>query len=179
MPSERLASALIIEVPEAEAAVQHYRQRLDASAPLGIGAHITVLAPFMPADMIDAAILTQLEQLFAGMARFRVRLVRTGWFGNQVLWLDPQDPAPFCALTQLVYRAFPAFPPFEGRHDDVVPHLTVGHGHPVSELRTAEDAIGAHLPIEASVAAVTLVTEQSPGGHWAKTALFGLSSRDL
>jgi hypothetical protein len=50
MPSEHLASALIIEVPEAEAAVQRHRQRLDANAPLGIPAHITVLAPFMPPD---------------------------------------------------------------------------------------------------------------------------------
>lgn len=176
MPSERLESALITEVPEAEAAVHRHRERLDANAPLGVPAHITVLAPFIPPGMIDTAILTQMGWLFAGLAGFRFQLDRTAWFGEQVLWLAPRDPAPFRALTQLVYQAFPAFPPFEGRHDDVVPHLTVGHGHPISELRTAEDAIQAHLPIDASVAAITLMTEQSAEGHWAKTATFALSA---
>ncbi len=176
MASESLQSALIIEIPEAEPAVQRHRERLDANAPLGIPAHITVLAPFMPPDTIDTAVLTQIEQLFADLTRFRFRLDRTDWFGEQVLWLAPRDPAPFRALTQRVYRAFPAFPPFEGRHDDVVPHLTIGHGHPLNELRTAEDAVQAHLPIEASVAAITLMTERYAGGHWAKTATFALSA---
>jgi hypothetical protein len=48
--SPGLESALIIEVSEAEPAVQHYRERLDANAALGILAHTTMLAPFMPAQ---------------------------------------------------------------------------------------------------------------------------------
>ena len=35
-------SGLIVEVPEAEPAVARLRDRLDASSPLGIPAHITV-----------------------------------------------------------------------------------------------------------------------------------------
>jgi hypothetical protein len=35
-------SGLIVQVPEAEPAVARLRERLDASAPLGIPAHITV-----------------------------------------------------------------------------------------------------------------------------------------
>ena len=46
----------------------------------------------------------------------------------------------------------------------------------MSELRTAEDAIQAHLPIDASVTAITLMTEQSAGGQWVKTATFALSA---
>jgi hypothetical protein len=52
-------SGLIIEVPEAEPAVRQHRERLDASAPLGIPAHITVLFPFMPPETIGAATLTR------------------------------------------------------------------------------------------------------------------------
>ena len=168
-----MQSALIIEVPEAEPAVRRHRERLDANALLGIPAHITVLAPFMPADMID---LSQLGRLFADVSRFRFVLDHTDWFGEQVLWLGPRDPAPFRALTDRVYQAYLAFPPFEGRHDVVVPHLTVGHGHPLDELRDAEAAVRPYLPIEASVDAVTLVTEQSTGGPWAKAAAFALAS---
>jgi 2'-5' RNA ligase len=124
--------------------------------------------------MIDTAILTQIGQLFADLTRFRFQLSRTDWFGEQVLWLAPQDPAPFRALTQLVYQAFPAFPPFEGRHDDLVPHLTVGHGHPLSDLRAAEQTVQSHLPIDAQATAVTLMTQQSTGGQWTRAATFTL-----
>jgi 2'-5' RNA ligase len=167
-------SGLIIEVPEAEPAVRHHRERLDASAPLGVPAHITVLFPFMPPGMIDTAALTRLEELFTGTSRFRFQLDHTDWFGDEVLWLAPGDARPFSALTQHVFRAYPAFPPFEGQFSDVVPHLTIGHGHPLDDLRAAEDSVQAHLPIDASAAAVTLLTQQSAGGHWTRTATFTL-----
>lgn len=173
MTGDGLQSALIIEVPEAEPAVRRHRDRLDSNALLGIPAHITVLAPFMPADMID---VNQLGRLFADVTGFRLVLDHTDWFGEQVLWLAPRDPAPFRALTDRVYQAYPAFPPFEGRHDDVVPHLTIGHGHPLDELRDAEAAVQLYLPIKASVDAVTLMTEQYDGGHWLTTATFALMS---
>jgi 2'-5' RNA ligase len=167
-------SGLILEVPEAEPAVRQHRERLDASAPLGIPAHITVIFPFMPPETIDTATLTELEHLFAQVSRFRFRLDHTDWFGDEVLWLAPRDPGPFRALTQRVFQAFPAFPPYDGRFDDVVPHMTIGHGHPLSDLRTAEDSVQAHLPIDGYTTAVTLITRQSAGGHWTKAATFTL-----
>jgi 2'-5' RNA ligase len=162
-------------VPEAEPAVRQFRERFDASALLGIPAHITVLAPFMPSDAIDAAVLGQLGRLFADADRFGFRLDHTDWFGDEVLWLGLQDPAPFRALTGSVYQAFPAFPPFEGQFDEVVPHLTVGYGHTLGDLRAAEKAVRAHLPIDARASTITLMTQQSPGDRWSTTATFTLA----
>jgi hypothetical protein len=172
-PSPR--SGLIVEVPEAEPAVARHRERLDASAPLGIPAHITVLGPFMPPETINPAALAALEHLFAAVSRFRFQLDHTDWFGDQVLWLAPRDPDPFRALTKRAYQAFPEFPPFEGQFDDVVPHLTVGHGHPANDLRAAEESVRAHLPIDAQATAVTLMTQRSAGGRWTKAATFTLA----
>jgi 2'-5' RNA ligase len=174
MATEGPHSGLIVEVPEAEPAVRHHRERLDASAALGIPAHITILFPFMPPETIDAAALVRLGELFAPVSRFRFLLERTDWFGQEVLWLAPRDPSPFRALTQRVFQAFPAFPAFDGQFDDVVPHLTIGHGHPLTDLRAAENSVQAHLPIEASAAAISLLTQQSAGGRWVKTATFAL-----
>jgi hypothetical protein len=70
---------------------------------------------------------------------------------------------------------FPAFPPFEGKYDAVVPHLTVAWGHPLDRMRAAEAAIQDSLPIDARAEAVTLMTEQSAGSGWTKTATFALS----
>ena len=167
-------SGLIIEVPEAEPAVRDHRERLDASAPLGIPAHITILFPFMPPETIDAGTFAGLGKLFAEVSRFRFSLDHTDWFGDEVLWLAPRDPGPFRTLTQRVFRAYPAFPPYAGQFHDVVPHLTIGDGHPPDDLRAAENSVRARLPIEASATAVTLVTQQSAGGQWAKTATFTL-----
>ena len=175
MASPHAQSALILEVPEAEPAVQRLRERLDASALLGVPAHITVLAPFIPADAIDAAVLGQLDRLFAAVSRFRFQLDRTAWFGDEVLWLAPRDPRPFRTLTRAVVQAFPAFPPYEGQFGDSTPHLTVGKGHPLTDLRAAEASVRAHLPIDAQAIAVTLVTQQSTGGQWTKAANFALA----
>jgi 2'-5' RNA ligase len=154
--------------------VARHRERLDANSLLGIPAHFTVLFPFMPPEMIRPPVLGELERLFAAVPRFRFQLAGTAWFGQEVLWLAPGNPAPFRVLTDRVYEAYPAFPPFEGRHSDVVPHLTVGHGHPVADMRAAEESVRAQLPVEARATAVTLMTEQSPGGQWVRAARFAL-----
>ena len=94
MASQGPHSGLIIEVPEAEPAVRHHREHLDASAPLGIPAHITILFPFMPPETIGPLALAELEDLFAAAGRFRFQLNRTGWFGDNALWLPPATPDP-------------------------------------------------------------------------------------
>jgi|SRR5271154_2028944 len=174
MPSRGPHSGLIIEVPAAEPAVRHHRERLDANAPLGVPAHITVLFPFLPPETIGPATLGELGELFADVSRFRFCLGHTGWFGDDVLFLAPDDPGAFRALTERVFRAYPAFPPFEGQFDEVFPHLTIGHGHPLVDLRNAADSVQARLPIEASATAVTLMTQRSAGGRWTTTATFPL-----
>lgn len=151
------------------------RERLDANTPLGIPAHITVLSPFMPLDPVNPPELAALERLFAPVGRFSFQLSHTGWFGQDVLWLGPRDPAPFRALTGRVWRAFPGYPPFGGEFDDVVPHLTIGHGHPLDDLRAAEQSVQAHLPIDAHATAVTLVTRPAGGAPWTRAAEFRLA----
>lgn len=111
MADQRPRSGLMIEIPEAERAVARHRERLDASARLGIPAHITVLSPFILPQAISTAALARLERLFAAVSQFRFQLDRTAWFGDEVLWLAPHDPGPFRALTRSVVEAFPAFPP--------------------------------------------------------------------
>jgi 2'-5' RNA ligase len=173
--SPGLQSGLIVEIPAAEPAVGRHREHLDANAPLGIPAHITVLFPFMAPETIDKAVLTRLQSLFTEVSRFSFQLDHTDWFGDTVLWLGPHDPRPFQSLTEHVFENFPAFPPFGGRFDDVVPHLTVGHGHPPEDLRIAEKSVRKHLPIEGRVAAVTLIIQQSAGAQLMKAATFTLA----
>ena len=109
-----LSSGLIVEVPEVEPAVGELRSRLDGNARLGIPAHITVLYPFVPPAEIDDGVLRRLAGIFAAVPAFEHLLVRTSWFDEDVLWLAPEDDAPFRSLTESVQREFPDYLPFGG-----------------------------------------------------------------
>jgi 2'-5' RNA ligase superfamily len=174
MASYEARSALIVEVPAADPVVGRHRFELDANARLGIPAHITVLAPFMPTGRLGAQGRARLQALFAAVKAFDFRLDHTDWFGTTVLWLAPQDPAPFRELTEAVLAAFPEFPPFEAQFDEVVPHLTVGVESPIEAMRRAERDVASNLPVVGRATAVTLINELSPQGRWEAFASFPL-----
>ena len=119
-------SALIVAVPEAEPLVHEWRLRYD-NASLGIPAHVTVIFPFVPAQEIGGQLIAELRELFAAQQAFSFTLARVGRF-PEVAWLAPEPDEPFRRLTGLLASRYPDYPPYEGIHDDVVPHLTVGHG---------------------------------------------------
>ena len=63
-----LRTGLIVEVPDAEHVVAHWREQLDPHAMLGVPAHVTVLFPFAAPDRIDKGILTALRQVLSAGA---------------------------------------------------------------------------------------------------------------
>jgi 2'-5' RNA ligase len=190
MTGAEIGSVLLVPVPAAEAAVREHRARLDSSARDGVPAHITVLCPFLPPAEIGPAVLAELSGLFAGVPRFSFTLDQVRWFGESVVWLGPADESPFRKLTEVTAAAYPSYPPYGGVHEDVVPHLTIGHvsggqlGEPAerrgpAELRAAADAIRPLLPIEGEATAVTLMAGPPPGragppGQWRMVASFPL-----
>jgi 2'-5' RNA ligase len=173
-------SALLVQVPAAELAVAGYRARLDSSARDGVPAHVTVLYPFLPPTLADDAVLASLGRLFAGFPAFAFALDRVAWFGEDVVWLAPRDPAPFSALIRLASAAFPSCPPYGGEHPEVIPHLTIGHLGSPAELRAAGEAVRRQLPVEATAAEVTLMAGPAAGapdippGQWHVRASFPL-----
>ncbi|UYM05505.1 2'-5' RNA ligase family protein [Solicola gregarius] len=168
-------SALIVEVPEAEAAVGSHRAALDDSAALGVPAHLTVLVPFVDPARIDSATLDDLGELFARFSSFDFTLTRTDWFGNDVLWLGSEDSTPFRVLTEHVHSAYPDHPPYDGAFDDVVPHLTIAHDVEPERMRAAERAVAESLPIRAAARSVTLIAQTTRGGRWSELGRFRLA----
>lgn len=173
-------TALLVPVPAAERAVRRHRVRLDEAARDGVPAHITVLYPFLPPAGIGEPVLASLTGLFAGLAAFEFILDRIGWFGDQVVWLGPRDPAPFTALTIMAFAAFPSCPPYGGQHPEVIPHLTIGHAGGPQALRAAAGSVCPCLPIRAAAAEVILMAGPRPGtpgtppGQWRTIATFPL-----
>ena len=115
-----------------------------------------------------------LAAAIATVPRFSATFESTGWFGTNVLWLAPKPAAVFGALTTAVADAFPDYPPFGGRHEEVIPHLTVGHGVAASELREAAAGVLSCLPIRANVTEVALWCGTDVPGGWRRTMGFPL-----
>jgi hypothetical protein len=173
-------TALLVPVPAAEPVVGRHRARLDLAARDGVPAHITVLYPFLPVAGITSSLLGSLGRLFTAVAPFEFTLDRVDWFGEAVVWLGPRDPAPFTALTDSVFAAFPACPPYGGRHAKVIPHLTIGDSGNRQDLHAAADSVRSGLPVNAVAAEVILMAGPRPGsavippGQWRTIATFPL-----
>jgi 2'-5' RNA ligase len=168
-------TGLVVDVPEAEAVVAAQRLRLDPSAGLGMPAHVTLLFPFVSPEVLDGSVLDAVQGALAGFAAFDYRFERTAWFGAEVLWLAPADPAPFAALAERLWAAFPDYPPYGGAFEAVTPHLTVGQGDDVALLREAERAVLPYLPVAGRAERVSLSVLSATGGRWQPAATFDLS----
>ena len=167
-------SAVIVTVPSAEEAVWQHRARFDKAAGWGVPAHVTVLYPFVPPADIDDHVIERLATAIGSVPRFRATCETTGWFGADVLWLDPQPADLFRALTTAVVAAFPPYLPYGGEHDGVVPHLTVGHDVELARLREAEEQVLRHLPISMDVDAASLWCGAEAAGSWQQVAALPL-----
>jgi 2'-5' RNA ligase len=150
-------SALIVEVPEAEPAVHDWRLRYD-NARLGIPAHITLLFPFFPTGRLDERVRNELGELFATQPAISFSLTTVTVFPDETIWLAPEPSEPFRRLTELIVERYPEYPPYEGIHDEIIPHLTVTAGDASLQNDVAAD-LAPHLPIHAQTRAVTLLVE--------------------
>ena len=72
---------------------------------------------------------------------------------------------PFTELTNAVWRRWPDFPPYEGVHDVVIPHVTVSDSGRLD--------VELELPIAAHAHEVTLI-EEAENGRWAERRRFAL-----
>lgn len=153
-------TALIITVPEAEALVGDWRERYD-NASLGIPAHVTLLFPFVPSEKTDDTLLADLRELFGAQPAFSFSLSRVARF-PEVAWLAPEPATPFRRLTELIYARYPDYPPYEGVHDEIIPHLTVGVGDAALQDEI-EATLTPQLPIHAEARHVTLLVEDDVG----------------
>jgi 2'-5' RNA ligase len=163
MPRRR--TALIVAVPEAERLVSELRLAYDSSAALGVPAHITILFPFAPPKEIDEHALAD---VIARQPAFAFELTSVERFGAEITYLAPEPSGPFTALTRMVEERWPEYPPYEGAHEVVVPHLTVGE-------RMLD--LSPPLPIACHAHDVVLLEEDEPGGRWQERRRFPLGQR--
>lgn len=152
----------MVLAPRTGAVVASFRERFDSSSPTGMPAHVTVLYPFVDALDVTAAVLAEVDELASDTSAFAYRFDAVGRF-PAALYLAPSPSAPFVALTDAAAARWPQHPPYEGRFETVIPHLTV------ADTRAgfaAAHEVAALLPLEERADELVLLAE-SAGGRWA------------
>jgi len=170
-----METAIVVSFPEASPAVDRWREQTCGDrTSIGIPPHVTLLHPFVPAETVDERILAQLRSMFAARPAFDVVLEEARrWPG--MLYLAPDPPEPFVRLTEAIVERWPDYPPYEGIHDEVIPHLTVAYGDDAL-LSEVEADVSAKLPIAATAHEAVLLVELVPFVRWETRARFPLRS---
>ena len=83
------------------------------------------------------------------------------------MWLRPRPATPFVDLTAAVVQRWPEYPPYEGAHDEIIPHVTISMS-PID--------IDVPLPIAARAHEVTLIEQSDDDGRWSVRRRFPLGS---
>jgi len=151
-----------VTVPEAEPAVGELRLQHDSSAPLGVPAHITLIFPFAPPEAVDERAVAD---LFGRFRPFDFVLDSVERFEEGPVWLHPHPSAPFEDLIAAVWQRWPEYPPYEGRHDEPIPHLTISE--------TPLD-VYVELPIACRAHEVALIEQSESDGRWSVRGVFPL-----
>jgi len=167
-------SAFAVKVPAAEPIAADLRRRFDPTVALGVPAHITLLVPFMDPALITDEVLDRARRVLQRTAPFSFVLGKVGRF-PETAYLAPEPAAPFIEMTRALVKAFPEFPPYDGAHDDIVPHLSVAHGN-AQHAEEAAIELQARLlasgPVQARCTEVVLIENAS--GRWMDMHVFQL-----
>jgi 2'-5' RNA ligase len=156
-------SAIIVPV-QIPVAMGRLRDRMDPSAVDGVPPHVTLLYPFMSVDLLNPDVRGELERIVANEPAFPFRLASVGRWPN-VVYLTPEPDEPFRRLTQALAAAFPEYPPYEGVHETIVPHVTIAQDVPDDYYAAAEHALPAMLPVRA-VAREAWLIGHTPAQPW-------------
>ncbi len=118
---------LALMVPEAEPVVGSFRDQYDPSARRGLGAHITLIYPFLDSQWLSPQVLARLRDVIAGVPAPMFRLIEVRTFPS-VVWLAPEPAKHIMVLADALVAAFPDHPKGGGAFPDFVPHLTAARG---------------------------------------------------
>jgi len=170
MPSR---SSIMFLVPDAEPIVGHLRAAHDPAMFAGIGAHITLMFPFVPAPGVDATVVAAVEAHFAKQAHGPIELVfdRVDRF-PEVAYLALENPAPTIGVIRALAARWPEYPLYEGKFPEAVPHLTIAHGQ-ADVLDAVAREVSLELPLRTTITHASLFVE-SDAGKWHEHARVAL-----
>jgi 2'-5' RNA ligase len=166
-------TAIVVPVLEAEPGVGLFRRLYTVEGADGMPAHITLLYPFVDSDLLDDGQVERVGKALAPFAPFEAELTGISRFDRPedvVVWLAPDPVAPFAAMADALAAEFPEHPPYGGKYESIVPHLTVAMSDDEDLLTSVETDVSALLPIRIHVHEAALY-QHTPRGWKVRTPI--------
>lgn len=163
MTGRPVRSVVVIPLPEASVLTAPWRR------PRALDAHVTIAAPFLDPSQIDDHVVTALSVCMAHMTSFDVVFQRVDWFDQRVVYVAPDDPAPFVRLASTLAETFPVSTPGGGA-TTYIPHLTVAKNRALGELRAAAATSATLVPLHARAREVVLFLFDVKSSTWRERA---------
>jgi 2'-5' RNA ligase len=165
-------TAVVVLLPELEPLIGGWRRRYTGDGARGMPPHVTLIIPFADSADLDER-LGPLGLTLGAFAPFDVAVTETARFPG-LLYLRPEPEESFIAMTEALASAFPAFPPYAGEFDEIVPHVTVAQADE-EVLVGIERELVPQLPMRARVERGWLVENTRAG--WRRHTAFPLDRR--
>jgi 2'-5' RNA ligase len=158
VPHRESAIAIRVRLPRD---LERFRVAHVPNAALGVPAHITLIYPFLPVDLLDASVRRHVARALAPHPPFTFRLsgVRR-WPNSHYLAVVP--PEPFEAIVRSLVEFFPEYLPYAGEFE-YVPHVTIAEGDDRSLARLARDL---SVPVGEQEVTRILLIAQGRDGTW-------------
>jgi 2'-5' RNA ligase len=147
--------------PETEAVIGSFYRQHSAAGRDGMTPHVTLVVPFVPAAGIHEDIENRLRALFRRIEGFDYDLRRFEYFESGVLWLAPEPPRPFVDVVSAIVKEFPEYPPYEGVHEEFIPHVTVADSNDQRLFEQIRSEVEPRLPIRCRAEKAMLVMRGS------------------
>lgn len=152
----------MVPVPAADGLLTSISSRYPGAVRTGVPAHVSVLYPFLPADMLTEQVISTLRELFDCASTISVKFDECRRRENFVYLLpDPIDPLE--ALIRRATQRWPDVVPYGGKYE-AKPHLTVAMRTSDDTAAAIERDVAVELPISTELHEAWLVIYS--GGQW-------------
>jgi hypothetical protein len=169
------ATALVVSTPEAEHVTGRWYRQHSRAGREGMAPHITLLVPFVPAPLLDDALESRVRHVLARHNPFDYQLDRVERWPGGILYLAPQPALHFVKLAEALIAEFPDYPPYDGEHDEVIPHATVAVSDDPGLLDRIAHELEPKLPIACRASSAELV-ERGADRRWSTRRSYPLGS---
>jgi len=137
--------------------------------------HVALAKPFLPLTSVTLEVVRRLERLFSNVPAFDFELNRVGWFGTDVVYLEPSKSELFVSMVEAIESEFPGTHRSDDADEAKVFRLCLSERGSLADRRLLGRRAARHLPISARAEQVWLVTNERRADEWSIARIFPLA----
>lgn len=166
------STGVVVPVSAADALLTTVGQRFPGAVRDGVPAHMSLMYPFVGADLLTERVTSTLRAVFASRPPVSVVFEECARHGGFV-YLRPSPSAPLERLTAALQQRWPRLVPYAGRHAVTEPHVTLALDLPDDNAAQVQREATTWLSLTARIDQAWLVAFH---GQWQLRQRFDLTA---